>query len=301
MKKTIFIFVLAAALTACDKMGRDGRFQRDVDWSQGYKDAPEQDDGRPSVKIMSFNILYYTNTDATVGKRWDVRCEGVYEMMRTIRPVLLGTQECMPRQARDINAAVPEYGYTGVPRDGSSSNSEMTAIFYLKDSVEVLSSKTFWLSSTPDTPSRPPGVEINRCATLVKVRHISSGNIFWHLNTHLDLGAKDYEMEVILGQIASICGSVQPVVLTGDWNTTADDSVFGTLYETFKNARDEAIVGDNYNTFNGFTNPAGRSQIDHIFYRGFYGCSRFVTSRDKWLGLQYISDHFPVYAILKFQ
>ena len=71
--------------------------------------------------------------------------------------------------------------------------------------------------------------------------------------------------------------------------------------ETFSNARWEARIGDSHGTYNAFKNYTTTTKIDHIFYRGFSGCRRFTTVRQKWAGYQFISDHFPVYAVLKLQ
>lgn len=300
MKKIISLIFLCAAIAGCGKLNKDGRIRQEIDWSKWYNDATIQEDDRPSVKVMTFNVRYYSTSETEPQRLWTNRRDGVYEMMRTLKPVLMGTQECYKTQANDIKAALPEYDWVGTPRDGASSNSEMVAVFYLKDSVQVEESKTFWLSDRPTVPSRPPGVEANRCATIVKVKHLSTGKRFWFLSTHLDLGAKDFEMQVLTEQINKTCEENDPIILVADWNVPDDDPVFEYI-STYKNARDEAVIGDNYNSYNGFTKPAGSSQIDHIFYTGFPACSHFVTVRDKWAGYNFISDHFPVYAILKLE
>ena len=42
------------------------------------------------------------------------------------------------------------------------------------------------------------------------------------------------------------------------------------------------------------------AQYDHIFYSGFPAVSQFGTVTQKWANLAYISDHYPVYAIMRF-
>ena len=106
-------------------------------------------------------------------------------------------------------------------------------------------------------------------------------------------------MRVIMDQVGKKFGDT-PAVLTADWNTSDDDVIFTDMYNTFVNARATANTGDAYGTFNGFTSPNKTTRIDHIFYRGFSGCTKFMTVKQSWEGYDYISDHYPVYAILKF-
>ena len=76
--------------------------------------------------------------------------------------------------------------------------------------------------------------------------------------------------------------------------------VFDEMYQTFSNARWTATTGDAYGTMNSFNNMNSSTKIDHVFYRGFPSCTKFVTVRQKWEGYQFISDHFPVTAEFTF-
>ena len=299
MKKYIGILMLFLALVGCEKLGKDGRPKLDVDYSQWYNDDPSGADKKPGVMVMSFNVRYGSAGEDTGDKNWSNRRTGCYAMVNTLRPTLMGVQECQAGQRSDLMANLKGYESVGVPRDGSA-NGEQMAIFYLKDSVSIQSWGTFWLSETPDVVSKYPGAGHYRCATWAKVRHKKYGNEFYHINTHLDLNTvKAFEMSVIMDFIKKNCGSL-PVVMTADWNESDDSAVFDEMYQTFSNARWTATTGDAYGTMNSFNNMNSSTKIDHVFYRGFPSCTKFVTVRQKWEGYQFISDHFPVYANLKF-
>ena len=299
MKKTIFIMICALSLLGCGKLGKDGRVKQEMDWSKWYYDDETVDDGKPSIMVMSFNVRYGSASETNEDDNWVNRRASCYEMVNTMRPVLMGVQECQKSQRDDFKNNCPGYDVIGVSRDNSS-NGEQVAIFYLRDSVTVVDWGTFWLTETPDVVSIHPSAGHYRCATWAKVTHNKSGNIFYHINTHLDLTqVRGFEMVVIMDFIRANCGNL-PVVLTADWNTSDDDPIFDDMYQTFVNARETAFTGDAYGTFNGFSNPSSSTRIDHVFYRGFSSCSKFITVRQSWKGHKFISDHYPVYAILKF-
>ena len=299
MKKYLFIFVLLTVLAGCGKVNRDGRPRNKVDYASWYNDDENTDDGKPGVMIMSFNVRYSNSTEDTGDKNWSRRRAGCYKMINSLRPVLMGVQECRLDQRNDLKGNCPGYEVIGRSRDNTA-DGEQVAIFYLSDSVVINDWKTFWLSDTPDVVSKYPAAGSYRCATMAKVTHIKSGSQFCYINTHLDLdGVREFEMSVILDQMGKYAGSL-PVVMTGDWNDAEDSNIFTEMYETFHNARWSSRSGDAYGTYNGFSNPNTTTKLDHIFYRGFSVCAKFITVKQAWEGFQFISDHYPVYAILKF-
>lgn len=300
MKKILFLLAFTLLLVpSCGKLGKDGRIRKEIDWSQWYNDDENADDGKPSVMIMSSNVRYGTASETLEENNWVNRRYAYYAMVNTMQPALMGVQECQNSQRNDILNNCPAYGCVGRSRDNSS-NGEQVAIFYRKDLVSISDWGTFWLTETPNTVSKHPAAGHYRCATWAKVLHIQTGKEFYHINTHLDLtDVRGFEMDVIMSFIGSNCGDY-PVVMTADWNTTDDDSIFDEMYQSFVNARNTAVTGDAYGTFNGFSNANSSTRIDHVFYRGFSSCAKFITVRQSWEGHKFISDHYPVYAILKF-
>ena len=288
------------SLTGCGKLGKDGRIRKEIDWSQWYKDDQGSSRLKQGIMLMSFNVRLASAASDTGEKDWTNRRNGCYAMINTLRPILMGVQECQLNQRNDLEANCPGYGVVGRSRDTSTGGEQM-AIFYLKDSVTVDSWTTFWLTDTPNQVSRHPLAEHYRCATCAKVTHKKTGKQFYYIDTHLDLEeVRGYEMTVILKYINDNLGTSLPIVMSGDWNDTEDSTIFEDMYQTFQNARWTARSGDSYGTYNGFSNLNSSTKIDHIFYRGFSGCAKIVTVRQKWDAYQFISDHFPVYAYLEF-
>ena len=64
------------------------------------------------------------------------------------------------------------------------------------------------------------------------------------------------------------------------------------------NSRINAPKTDNFPTNPGFEGKS-KKQFDHIFYDDCTVVS-YETVRDRWEGITYISDHYPVMARFRF-
>lgn len=294
--KVIFILTaLASVLSSCHK-------KMYVDYSPWYKSDADED-GRRQIAVMSFNVRFGSSSDDTGNRDWSVRKNGVSAMLTQKHPLLMGTQECEPEQRKDIIAANPEYAAVGIDLHGPTEECEQVAIFYLKDSIEIVRHGTFYLSATPDVPSRLPQSNHYRVCTWIQARLKKGGQEFFHFNTHLDTqtAAQPTEMAVILDRIKMYNTDGLPMFLTGDFNCEESSSVHDDIKKYgFKSARIDALIGDSYKTYNAYGDNSG-SAIDHCFYKDFYSVPSFVTVRDKYAGLTYISDHYPISITLKFR
>lgn len=296
MKKILCMMATAAMLIACGK--------EEPDYSAWYQDRDDQDNvpEEPSgydLSVMSFNVRNYKG-DQNTANSWENRKPGVYEMINTEKPMVIGLQECYVSQREDITGNCSGYSFYGVGRDDGARSGETTSILYNSSLLTMVTSGTFWLSTTPETPSIGWDAAHNRTVTWIRFRMKGSGQEFLHFNTHLDnegSTAKEESIKLIQERISSINTDNLPVVLTGDFNCAQTDAIFDNL--DLENARTEAGLSDNYNTSNGYGNSK-ESQIDHIFYSGMTPLT-FETIRDRWSGLIYISDHWPVYAKFNFE
>src|SRR5690606_8159556 len=66
------------------------------------------------------------------------------------QPQILGVQEALWGQMQDLQQALPQYKFVGVGRDDGDKKGEFSAIFYDTTRIQLLDSKTFWLSETPE-------------------------------------------------------------------------------------------------------------------------------------------------------
>ena len=306
MKKYITYFTapLLALHCLCACTEKIGAYypERDIDYTRWYNDDEEDDFSQQQIMLMSSNVRYGSSKTDTGDKNWSNRSAGWFEMLNTIHPTICGLQECEALQLQDILRNCPDYDYYGVGREDGKDmgKGEHMAILYLRDSVILGDHGTIWLTETPDVPSKYALADCYRTATWAKFKLKSTGREFFVLNTHLDFAAAQaLEMQVIMNLIDEKSGNL-PTTMNADWNTTEDNSIFDYMYKTFSSARQTAVTGDTYNTYNGFSKFAGTSKIDHFFYRNYDSCAKFVTVRQKWAGYQFISDHYPIYTVLNF-
>ena len=271
-----------------------------------YHDDSDNDNSDAAC-IMSFNVRYQATSDTGI-KSWSNRKEGVFEMLKTIHPLTFGVQEMDDQQMHDIVAAMPEYSLVEGEWSGVINSGAYNSIFYLKDSLEVERSATFWLSETPDVMSAVPGCTNYRIAVWSIFRNKKSGKRFIQLNTHLENGSqikhdniRYQEMVAIVERMKEINTESLPWVMTADWNTSESDPIFNTIIEDLNglSARATAKKSDNSRTFNNY-GTTSTAQYDHIFYSGFSSASEFTVVTQRWAGLAFISDHYPVYAVLRF-
>src|SRR5687768_17566799 len=92
------------------------------------------DEEAPSLDVMTFNLRYASPVPPN---SWPQRRPVMRELIRKHAPDVIGTQEGVYAQLRDLAADLPEYDWIGLGRDGGS-RSEFMAVFYRKDRLEPL-------------------------------------------------------------------------------------------------------------------------------------------------------------------
>ena len=170
----------------------------------------------------------------------------------------------------------------------------------------MLEENTFWLSETPQLPSKGWDAAIKRVCTYGLFKAKNSPQRFWVFNTHFDhIGevARKESVFLIMERIRELNKQDLPVILTGDLNLEPDHPSILLLSSAMQ---DSHLVAGNkafgpQGTFNGFnfSEPITR-RIDYIFISktGFQLLKYAILSDSK--DLRYPSDHFPVLAKLSF-
>ena len=78
---------------------------------------------------MSFNIRMSTDSDKD--NSWKNRKEEALHLMDYYHPAILGVQEALPEQMKDIKNGLAGYDYIGVGRDDGKDKGEFSAIFMI--------------------------------------------------------------------------------------------------------------------------------------------------------------------------
>lgn len=256
-----------------------------------------------TLRVMTYNVRYASPTGPNA---WPVRRPLLAQCIQDANPDLIGTQEGVYPQLKDIAQDLPQYRWIGLGRDGGS-HGEFMAVFYRHERFEPLEYDHFWLSDTPNViASTTWGNSNRRMVTWVRFQDRNTGQQFYFFNTHFDhqiQPAREKSAALVRKYIQDLNTSL-PVILLGDFNATAGENpaydilvgpdAFTDAWNAAKKRQNEEL-----NTFNGFRpGPhTGGSRIDWILFRGpvrVEDISILVCEKDG----QHASDHFPVMATL---
>ncbi|MBC7267291.1 MAG: endonuclease/exonuclease/phosphatase family protein [Streptomyces sp.] len=262
--------------------------------------AAEHRDRR--LRVMSFNLRFASTAEPHT---WAARRPVTRELLRRERPHVLGTQEGLYQQLRDIEHDLgTSYDWIGTGRAGGSRD-EFMAVFYDTRRLAPVEYDHFWLSDTPDViASNTWGGGSIRMVTWVRFRDLGDGGReFYVLDTHLDNASQYARARAAALVVQRIDGldPALPLLVTGDFNVPAHrDPVHDTLLaagltDTWDSAAER---GPLYGTFHGYRPlvPDG-DRIDWILASPGVTVHRADINTFSVEG-QFPSDHLPVQAAL---
>jgi endonuclease/exonuclease/phosphatase family metal-dependent hydrolase len=261
---------------------------------------------RRSINVMTFNIRYDEPRDGV--NAWPNRKEKVAGVIKRNDADLVGVQEALLRQLKDLEAMLPDLAWVGVGRTDGRDEGEFSAIFYKKARFELLSSGTFWLSETPEKAgSLGWDAAYPRIVTWARFRDRQTRKTFVHLNTHFDHRGEKARLEsakLLAAKTAEIGGG-KAFVVTGDFNARESTDVYRTLAggaaPLLFDARYRSRTPHTgpLSTFNEFKELVPGMTIDHIFVGRKTRVIRHAAIDDRPGGL-WPSDHLPVLAEIIF-
>lgn len=251
------------------------------------------------LSVISYNVRLVTPDDGE--NQWKYRAPATPAMIKDYDPDIFGVQEAVFEQLEYMDKHLPNYSYVGVGRENGKQRGETMAIFYNTKRIKLLDWGTYWLSETPDVPSKGWDAACRRTVTWTLMEMKDSGKKFFYVNTHLDhvgTEARQKGLDLIVSKIAAMNPDNLPMVLTGDFNVQPDNPALTRLNTIMSDARRTAAKTDYRATYNGWGRFA--SMIDYIYYRGFSSCLEYETIVRQYKNIPYISDHYPIIARLVF-
>jgi endonuclease/exonuclease/phosphatase family metal-dependent hydrolase len=191
-----------------------------------------------TVKLMSYNIRYdHTTSNASP---WTERHNAIASQIKRFDADIVGMQEVLDHQRTQLLTDLPGYVSIGVGRDDGQKAGEYSPIFFKEERFRLLTSGTFWLSPTPDIPSKGWDAALNRICTYAQFFDFDSKESFWVFNTHFDhVGevARMKSSELILQKIQEVTnGTRQAVIFCGDLNLNEDHPTIIFLQSQMKDA-----------------------------------------------------------------
>ena len=272
--------------------------------------------GTSSIRVMSYNVRLGVAKDGD--NSWENRKEATPAMLEDVRPSVFGVLEAYDFQIAYILERCPEYKSVGIGREDGISKGEHMSLFYDSSRIKLKKWGTYWLSETPDQPSKGWDADCKRTATWALFKDKTSGKRFFFVNTHLDHKgklARKNGLALIYNKIQEMNPKGLPMVLTGDFNVMPDDECLADLSTLMQSARFCAEDADTIGSFNGFAqnvysdaDPGMEKEevlktlwpIDYIYYCGFSRCKTFKVVTKTYEGKRFISDHYPIYSDLQF-
>lgn len=264
-----------------------------------------------AIKVGSFNIRYAENNKKDVGDRhWNVRKRYVVERLIELNLDVFGTQEGSLGQNEYLKGELKEFDYYGVGREDGISQGEFCAIFFRRERFQPIKSETFWLSLTPEKPSKDFGSSLKRICSYVILKSKENGREFLVANAHLDhiFGvARENQMKVLIKKLEKW---KYPKIIMGDFNCGFNSKPYNLLKSAgfidsylakslkLKNDNDLLTFHDFSQRSKKFISRNGKFRIDWIFV------SAEINVLDAGIRIDrekenIASDHFPIFALLE--
>lgn len=267
---------------------------------------------QPTLKVMTFNLRYGTAPDGD--NAWELRRPLTYDVFKKQDADVVGIQEGLDQQLKDIEAAVPGYTRIGVGRDDGKTKGEWSAIYYRSSRFSVESSGTFWFSDTPEVVgSKTWGNDLPRICTWAHLVEKATGYGFYQFNVHLDAYvqvAREKSVVLLMQRVMARPVATDPAFVTGDFNaeeaSTANQYMRGAA--TIDGSANPLPLADSFRvlhpndteagTFHGFKGGTDGAKIDYIYLMP--GEKTLAAEIDhSHDGARYPSDHYPVTATIQ--
>ncbi len=268
------------------------------------------------IEAVTFNIRFANPGDGS--NAWEHRSSMVSDLISRLDPDILGVQEALASQIRDLETALPHLAREGVGRDDGLEAGEYSPIFYRSDRFQRIEGGTFWLSDTPDIAgSNTWEAACVRVCTWLLLEDKETQRRFTVYNAHFDhesANARARSARLIAQTVVDRGRHEIPYLIMGDFNAAPDDAPLryltgdgaaidsgGTL-ETSPLPLRNTLQGPDpgqRRTFNGWRGGTGGEQIDYILASPSARVLGSAIVRSNTEG-RFPSDHYPVSATLAF-
>ncbi|MGI6260904.1 MAG: sugar-binding protein [Acutalibacteraceae bacterium] len=276
--------------------------------------------GENDIRVMGWNLL---NTPGTI-ENWEEyftvnkRGERTVDIIGRYDADSIGFQEGNLNWKNFLNVNLTNY--TIVPATQAFTD----PIYYRQDRLELMDSGVFWLSDTPDVPSKQSDAAEERVCTWAIFRNKATDVMYAHFNTHLDHisdEARTVGMRVIREKIEVFRTekgySELGIVATGDFNGNRATDAYQLMVSDYPNvdmqdslycAPEDQVVNEGQTLIDGslmisedLSDYDGGLAIDHMFVsidaldvRSY----KVMREGDRNNPRLAASDHFGIYVEL---
>ncbi len=260
-----------------------------------------------TLRIASFNNQYDNKSYPSGAGEWPGRLPLVLNMLREEQFDVVGMQEPLWRQMKDMEKALKkDYAWAGCSVYGQLFNGKghYNPIFYRWKRFELIRWGNFWYSETPwIAGSKSWDSYSPRMCVWAEFRDRKSGIRFFHFNSHFDhIGetARRKSARLLLQKVKDIAQGA-PAFCTGDFNADEESETYRILIGDglLDDSYDVAVkrIGADTPSYNGYKYPLHQTKdarhIDHLFVTKdtHVPCWKLVAT--SYNG-KFPSDHCPI-------
>ena len=245
------------------------------------------------LKLISFNIRCCDDKDGNSIKE---RAPRLAEITSKYDADIIAFQEYTVPWEKEIEDLYPEYDMFMKYR--SAQEKESAPILWKKGKFELLDKGYFWLSDTPEVESRGWDELYNcwRMCQYVILKHIESGKVFTHMNTHYGFGDKGQVASSKLIYEYSKKISDNPTFVTGDFNMRPTSLGYEEMVKHLTDVN-AVTVNDRRTTYHGY----GKVDDEHIDYCFINDKIEPISLKiiDETVNGKYPTDHYGLFVELK--
>ncbi|HME52872.1 MAG TPA: endonuclease/exonuclease/phosphatase family protein [Candidatus Lokiarchaeia archaeon] len=261
-----------------------------------------------SICIVTYNIRNGITQEVNPANDWVNRRDAFGAYLASLDADIIGVQEAYQFQLEDIKGRLNtilgtvgrNYEYTGFGRNDGVHGGEHAAIFFDASKFTFLDGDTFWLSSTPDFPSKPWDPSNYRVCTWARLEISATRAQFVVFCTHYATVYNSFAepaSALIKDRMPLYAGGL-PTFLIGDFNMVNSTRAFAmllhngtiTLVDSYKGHATYSTAPD----FNANYKPTGNKKIDFILVNGLINVTSCTIPRASYGSNQTYSDHYPV-------
>lgn len=251
---------------------------------------------------MTYNIRLDVASDGE--NRWDYRKKELKDFILNNHPDIIGMQEVLPGQLGYLSKKLKGYNHVGVGRTDGKEKGEFNPVFFDESKWNLIDFKTFWLSESPEHPSKSWDAALERIASYVHLENKRTKDDIYVFNTHFDhMGqvARDNSARLLLDLLQEMGLKNESVLVMGDLNAEPAENPIQILKQGLDDAfeYDPTRFRGPEGTWTGFdTSKQPNKRIDYIFYVNLKPIQTYHLDPRKEDGLM-LSDHLPVLVVFE--
>lgn len=168
------------------------------------------------ISLITWNIQF-GHDNGMLHNGWSQRKRALAHVLEREQPEVLCVQEALPGQLSYLDRIMSGHDRVGLGRDAEGAAGEHCAIFFDRKRLELLETRTFWLSDRSDSSGHTWDGHLKRICTWARLADRRHDRPFHVYNTHFPLSpsGRRKSAQLILDRIAQVR---EPKVLAGDFN-----------------------------------------------------------------------------------